>query len=367
VVLGVAVFLLPAGATGQPTALPPNVTPVVYGTPGANGWYVTNVTLNWVIDFPHSWDEGCGARTLTADTTGTSFTCRAGNGTTCPDPPDCAMTTKSLTLKRDATAPIVTAAPDRLPDANGWYNHAVTITFSGSDVTSGIGACSQATYSSPDNPVASVSGSCRDNAGNQTAASFALKYDATPPTLGSLNVKAGNRKAKLLFRARDATSINVARAPGLKGAAESVIFSGQGSAKSYVDRKLHPGRTYAYRLTATDQAGNQATKTVQYLARGALLNPAPGESVTKPPLLIWAPKRGADYYNVILVRGRRVFSAWPLQARLQLPRAWKYHGRRYKLRPGTYKWFVWPGYGPLSSGRYGKLLGGSTFTFGGSG
>jgi hypothetical protein len=367
VLLGAAVFLLPAGATGQPTALPPNVTPVVYGTLGANGWYVTNVTLNWTIEIPHSWDDGCGARTLIADTTGTSFTCSAGNGTTCPNPPDCALTTKTVTLKRDATAPTVVALAGRPADANGWYNHALAVGFSGTDATSQIASCTQATYAGPDSPNASVSGSCSDNAGNHTAASFAFKYDATPPTLGSLNVKAGNRQAKLLFRARDATSINVARAPGLKGAAESVIFSGQGSAKSYIDRKLHPGRTYAYRLTATDQAGNQATKTVQYLARGALLNPAPGERVTKPPLLIWAPKRGADYYNVILVRGRRIFSAWPVRARLQLARAWTYHGRRYKLRPGTYSWFAWPGYGPLSAGRYGKLLGGSTFTFGGSG
>ena len=35
-------------------------------------------------------------------------------------------------------------------------------------------------------------------------------------------------------------------------------------------------------------------------------------------------------------RGRRVYSAWPLSARLQLPRSWTYDGRRYKLRPGTY-------------------------------
>jgi hypothetical protein len=360
VLLGVAVFLLPAGASGRPDLPDASVTPRIYGTMGANGWYVTNVTINWVIE-PMPYHADCNpATTITSDTILTRVTCHAwwDDGTDI---------TVTVPIRRDATPPTVAALAGRPADANGWYNHALAVGFSGTDATSQIASCTQATYAGPDSPNASVSGSCRDNAGNQTAASFALKYDATPPTLGSLNVKAGNRRAKLLFHAQDATSINVARAPGLKGATESVIFSGQGSAKSYVDRKLHPGRTYAYRLTATDQAGNQATKTVQYLARGALLNPAPGERVTKRPLLIWAPKRGADYYNVILVRGRRVFSAWPLQARLQLPRAWTYHGQRFKLRPGTYKWFVWPGYGPLSAGRYGKLLGGSTFTFGGSG
>ena len=48
--LGVAVFLLPAGASGRPAApTVGTVTPVIYGTQGANGWYVTNVTVNWVI------------------------------------------------------------------------------------------------------------------------------------------------------------------------------------------------------------------------------------------------------------------------------------------------------------------------------
>jgi hypothetical protein len=230
-----------------------------------------------------------------------------------------------------------------------------------------VSSCTQATYAGPDSPNTSVSGSCRDNAGNQAAASYALKYDATPPTVGALRVAPGNRAARLDWNVQDASSIQVVRTPGVKGAAESVVFSGAGTAKSYTDRKLRPGRHYQYRLTATDAAANQASTTLEYLARGPLLFPAPGERVTKPPLLVWTPKRGASYYNVILVRGRRVMSAWPIRARLQLVRSWTYRGRRYKLRPGTYSWFVWPGRGPLSAGRYGKLLGGSTFTFGGSG
>ena len=75
--------------------------------------------------------------------------------------------------------------------------------------------------------------------------------------------------------------------------------------------------------------------------------------------------KGARYYNVILMRGRRVFSAWPVRARLQLRRTWTYRGSRYKLRPGLYRWFVWPGRGKLSAGNYGRMLGGSTFVVSG--
>ena len=168
-----------------------------------------------------------------------------------------------------------------------------------------------------------------------TAASFALKYDATPPALGAFSVKPANRKAHLRWKAPDdAASVQLVRAPGLKGAAESVVFTGTALSKGYVDRGLRPGRNYVYRLTAADAAANQATKTLEFLARGALLLPAPGERVSRPPLLVWEKVRGASYYNVILIRGRRVFSAWPLRARLRLPRAWTYHGRRYKLPPG---------------------------------
>jgi hypothetical protein len=130
---------------------------------------------------------------------------------------------------------------------------------------------------------------------------------------------------------------------------------------SYLDTGLRPGRTYRYRLATIDEAANVGTKTLDFVARGALLFPAPGEKVNKPPLLVWAAARGASYYNVVLTRGRRVYSAWPVRARLQLARSWKYHGRGYKLRPGTYRWYVWPGRGRLSAGRYGKLLGASSF------
>jgi hypothetical protein len=359
--LGVVVFLLPASASGRP-AQPTvgTVTPIMYGTQGANGWYVTNVTVNWVVQpLGYLTTEGCDARTIATDTVNTDLTCTAtwSDGTV----------SSTIHIHRDATPPTVAVTPERAPDANGWYNHAVAFAYTGADPTSGVAACSRVTFAGPDNPSASVTGTCSDNAGNITSVSTALKYDATPPTVTSFRVAPGNRKAKLDWNVRDASSIQVVRTPGLKGAAQSVVFSGQGSTKGFTDRKLYPGRQYQYSLTATDVAANQTAKALAFLARNALLFPAPSAQVAKAPLLVWAPKRGASYYNVILTRGRRVFSAWPVKARLQLPRAWKYRGRSYKLRPGTYSWFVWPGYGSLSAGRYGKMLGGSTFKFGGSG
>ena len=47
----------------------------------------------------------------------------------------------SFALKYDATAPSATASPARAPDANGWYNHAVGVGFSGTDAGSGVDSC----------------------------------------------------------------------------------------------------------------------------------------------------------------------------------------------------------------------------------
>ena len=262
----------------------------------------------------------------------------------------------------------MTVIPDRAPDANGWYNQPVAFAFTGADPTSGIAACSRASYAGPDNPNASVTGTCKDNAGNITSATKALKYDATPPKIKKFELKARNAGARLLWRgSADVKSVVLLRAPGLKGAAQSAVFTGGSLSTGFVDHGLRPGREYRYQLTVSDDAANKTTQTKDFVARGALLAPAPGERVAKPPLLVWTAVRGASYYNVVLVRGHRVFSAWPTRTRLKLPRAWTYHGRRYTLRSGSYRWFVWPGFGSLSAGQYGKMLGGSTFTFGGRG
>ena len=271
-----------------------------------------------------------------------------------------AQTPSSVTIRIDKTAPVATGGPDRPPDANGWYNRPLAVGFSGTDTMSGIQACSTVAYAGPDGPTASVSGTCRDNAGHLGSGAFSFKYDATPPTVGKPSVKAGKRSAELRWTtSTDTQLVELARSPGVKGAAQSVIY--RGSAASRRDTGLTPGRKYRYTVTGYDQAGNKAARTIEFVGRGSLLNPARGERISTSPLLVWTPVRGATYYNVVLVRGRRVFSAWPARPRLQIPRSWVYRGQRQRLRAGLYRWYVWPGFGRLAAGRYGRMLGASTF------
>jgi hypothetical protein len=146
--------------------------------------------------------------------------------------------------------------------------------------------------------------------------------------------------------------------------AQKVVYIGRG--KSYTDRRLSNNVTFRYTLSTVDTAGNRsagvsATATPHTIY---LLQPADGATIRKPPTLVWIPIGKAFYYNVQLYRGStKVLSAWPSQNKLVLRSTWKYRGRRYRLTPGTYRWYVWPGIGPRRYAKYGKLLGQNTFTY----
>lgn len=340
-------------AAPSAAADPPNITLTIFGTLGSNGWYRSNVTLNWVVTGAEN-SVGCNATTLTVDTPGTKVTCSATSGGD--------ETIKSVTIKLDKTAPAVTAAASRVPDANGWYNHALAVTFAGTDATSGVDSCAGGSYSGPDNPQAAVAGSCRDLAGNVTPSAWSFKYDSTPPQVTAVSAKRGNRTVQISWRASaDTKRVEIARAPGRKGAGQSVVYNG--AASSFRDSDLAAGRHYRYRITGFDDASNRVDQTLTFTASGRLLTPAPGEEIKlgSRTIMTWTRVKKASYYNLQLMRGGKVLSVWPVRASFQLPRSWVYNGRRYRLRPGVYRWYVWPGIGRISANRYGALLGSSSF------
>jgi hypothetical protein len=89
--------------------------------------------------------------------------------------------------------------------------------------------------------------------------------------------------------------------------------------------------------------------------------PPPGAVVASPPVLRWPAVRNARHYNVQLYRDeRKILSRWPRRARYQVRRVWRYRGGWYNLRPGVYRWYVWPYLGR----RYGRLRVRRTFVVG---
>jgi hypothetical protein len=80
-------------------------------------------------------------------------------------------------------------------------------------------------------------------------------------------------------------------------------------------------------------------------------------------VFVWAPAEHATAYKVGFFRhGKQVFEARVSGARLELPLRWVYHGRRYRLKSGTYSWTVWPALGRRGHTRYAQPIVNSTWS-----
>ncbi len=274
-----------------------------------------------------------------------------------------ALASISFPLHVEISTPTATATPDRPPDANGWYNHPVTITLAGS-AFSGIAACTPAqAYGGPPTASTALGGTCTDNAGKTSSASFPFRYDATPPAL-SVASQPADGSVDLSWRASAGPAplqwVQVSRDPGVAGAAAGVVYQGAGT--SYQDKRVRNGTRYTYTITAMDQAGNVTQRTASAKPGMRLLAPAPGSRLAAPPALSWTAIPKASYYNVQLFKGgTKILSAWPTKASFKLARSWKFGGKRHRLARGRYHWYVWPGYGPQRANKYGKPVGHATF------
>src|SRR5205085_9594924 len=131
--------------------------------------------------------------------------------------------------------------------------------------------------------------------------------------------------------------------------------------RTYRDTRVRNHVRYRYTIAARDQAGNISARTVVVTPGPRLLAPASGSTLNRHVVLRWTPVRGASYYNVQLWRAGKILSAWPSRPSLRLPGAWSFAGRRLRLAPGRYRWYVWPGFGSRARARYGPMIGGASF------
>jgi hypothetical protein len=319
-------------------------------SPDRNGWYRRAVSVAFAGQDATSGLAGCTRPTYA----GPDSALAAVSGT-CWDVAGNRSAPFPFNLRFDATAPDVTAArPERLPDHAGWYTRPVGFSINGRDTLSGLAGCLPVTYRGPDSAGGALLGTCSDKAGNSASRAFPLRYDATPPDAPAAKVSTGDRVVRL--RWPTAAAVEVVRAPGRRGAASSVVHSGYG--RRFTDRRVRNGRRYRYTLTLTDQAGNVARRGLVATPGPHLLKPARGAHVAAPPRLRWTRVRGAQFYNVQLLRnGHKILSAWPRRPSLQLKRSWRFGGRRQRLAEGDYRWIVWPAKGRRRAPEYGPAIG----------
>jgi hypothetical protein len=160
----------------------PVIQPQVAGTAGNNGWYTSDVQVSWAIDeAPGSilGTTGCQAASATTDTAGVTFNCSvtSAGGTT----------SSSVTIKRDATPPVLAfGTPSPLPNANGWNKTNVSIAFTRSDALSGLATNNPASPLVIGTEGANVTGQVvlTDNAGNSAVyTSVTRNIDKTAPLI----------------------------------------------------------------------------------------------------------------------------------------------------------------------------------------
>ncbi|HET9424012.1 MAG TPA: hypothetical protein VFO55_01470 [Gemmatimonadaceae bacterium] len=178
-----------AGGTASRTvtikrdATAPTLDAVVAGTLGAGGWYIGDVAVSWTHADPTSGidthdhdgvsDGSCQSGTVSSDTNGITFTCTIHNGAGL-------ATTKSVTVKRDASAPTVFGTPSGDLGSNGWYRSPVTVTWTTADNVSGASSCAPNTLSA-DNSGTTFSCTTTNGAGLTQTASLTVKKDGTAP------------------------------------------------------------------------------------------------------------------------------------------------------------------------------------------
>ena len=207
-----------------PTVTGANVIAARTGTAG---------TRTPLVTFTGS-DGGSGIASCTSTTySGPDGATGSATGT-CRDKAGNTSGTGSFAVKYDATPPTVTAAPGRQPTKAGWYNHPVSVTFAGTDATSGIDACTAPVrYAGPDTGGGTITGTCTDQAGNQASATFPLKYDSTPPSISGVVTSVATNGVTVKWRRSGGTTSTVLRAPGRGRAKVSVVY--HGPASSYRD------------------------------------------------------------------------------------------------------------------------------------
>ncbi len=233
------------GCTNTPATLdftPPTITFLSRTPANGSGWNNTNVTITWSCS-----DAGSGVVSPTVSVVVTAEGTNQSATGTCTNRAGLTASNTQTGINIDKTAPTANASASPAPNANGWNNTNVTVTFSGTDERSGIASCTAPVILGTDGANQFASGTCADNAGNVSALASAngIDIDKTAPTATASaspapNVNGWNNTAVTVsFSGTDALS-------GVDFCDADVILSSEGAGQSATG-------------DCTDEAGNVST------------------------------------------------------------------------------------------------------------
>jgi len=162
-------------------ATKPVIIPTVTPPPNFNGWNNTNVTVNWSVSDPESGiasSSGCTTTVLTTDTSATTLTCSATNGSGLSH-------LASVTIKIDKSSPVITPNLTPVPNGAGWNTGTVNVAWSVTDPQSGVVSSTGCNSSAQSTETSGLTLTCAATnwADSSNSASVILKVDLSAPVI----------------------------------------------------------------------------------------------------------------------------------------------------------------------------------------
>ena len=256
---------------------PPGITAAVNPLVNPGGWNNTSVVVTFTCTDATSGVASCPAP-VTVSTDGANQVIsgqavdKAGN-----------TASASVTLKIDKTPPTMAAAAKPAPNAAGWNNSDVTITYVCSDALSGMASCPDPALVNTEGRGQPITESAIDVAANSASATTLINLDKTPPVVRISSPAAGavvnTSTITVSGNVNDALSgVAAVKCGGTPATLSGSTFS--------CSQSLAPG-TNSIQVQAFDVAGNsiQAATTVAFVkppqititspANAALFNQSP--------------------------------------------------------------------------------------------
>jgi HYR domain len=164
-----------------PDATPPSIRPAVTGRLGAGGYYTSDIDVGWTVvddESPVEQVTGCDDVRVTADTSGTTYTCAALS--------DGGAASESVTIRRDTAAPALTVPGTIRRDGAGPDGAAVEYAAAAADAIDPSPSVRCSPESGGRFPIGATKVTCSaaDAAGNTVAKGFDVLVfrGADPPT-----------------------------------------------------------------------------------------------------------------------------------------------------------------------------------------
>ena len=164
----------------------PTINTAISPAANSNGWHNTDPTVTFLCE-----DSLSGVKTCSDPiTVSTEAAEQIISGSVTDEADNSATTSASINL--DKTAPLISASVEPLPNAAGWHNTTVVVSFSCSDALSGVESCPQPVTVELEGADQTISGTAVDLAGNTATTSVVLNIDKTEAIITSLIEPAPN-------------------------------------------------------------------------------------------------------------------------------------------------------------------------------